>query len=415
MHVITETGALEAFCEALGDAEYITVDTEFMREGTFWPILCLVQVAGPDDAAIIDPLADGIDLEPLWELLENERVLKVMHAAKQDIEIFYNDGDLVPTPLFDTQIAAMVAGFGDQVGYETLIARLAKVHLDKGSRFTDWSHRPLSDSQLDYALADVTHLRPAYEKLRERIGSNGRLDWITEEMAALADPAAYEVIPAEAWRRLKPKRNQPRYLAMLQAVCAWREREALDRDLPRNRILRDDVLSQIAARPPEDEKSLSRVRGVPKNFASGKLGKGLLAAIEAGRNVADADAPSIPEPLQMPPGAGPLMDLLKVLLKYKCDKHNVAQKLIATTADLEAIAADDNADVAALKGWRREIFGDDALRLKAGEIALAAGRGRVRIVETEPAAPEDDPEEPPKRPRRRRRKPRDADSAKDAD
>jgi ribonuclease D len=406
MHVITESGDLAAFCGVLADAEYITVDTEFMREGTFWPELCLVQVAGPDDAAIIDPLADGIDLQPLWDLIADENVLKVMHAAKQDIEIFYNDGGVVPVPLFDTQVAAMVAGFGDQVGYETLIAKLAKVSLDKASRFTDWAHRPLSDSQLEYALADVTHLRPAYERLRERIGGNGRLEWIAEEMAALADPAAYAVVPEEAWRRLKPKRNQPRYLAMLQAVAGWREREAMARDLPRNRILRDDVIAQIAARPPENEGALSRVRGVPKNFASGKMGQGLLAAIEAGRALPNADAPSIPEPLQLPPGAGPLIDLLKVLLKYKCDTHNVAQKLVATTADLEAIAADDDADVAALAGWRHEIFGADALRLKAGEIALAAGRGRVRIVETEPPDPEAEaaPEAAPRRARRRRRK-----------
>jgi len=384
MNVITDTDALAALCDRLSSADYVTVDTEFMRESTFWPILCLVQVAGPEDEAIIDPLADGIDLTPLYDLIADKNVLKVMHAAKQDIEIFHHEGGVTPVPLFDTQIAAMVAGFGDQVGYETLIAKLTKVRPDKGSRFTDWSQRPLTKAQLEYALADVTHLRPAYEKLRRRIEENGRLAWVEEEMVKLADPALYEVIPEEGWRRLKPKRNQPKYLAMLQAVAAWRDREAMARDLPRNRLIRDDVLSQIAARPPEDEKALSKVRGIPKNFAGGRLGQGLLEAIEEGRATPPERAPSIPDPVELPPGAGALMDLLKVLLKFKCDTRQVAQKLVATVADLEAIAADDNADVPALKGWRREIFGNDALRLKAGEIALAAGCGKVRIVEVSP-------------------------------
>ncbi|MGB0572520.1 MAG: ribonuclease D [Alphaproteobacteria bacterium] len=385
MNVISDTDALVAFCDAVSTAEYITVDTEFMRESTFWPILCLVQVAGPDDEAIIDPMADGMDMSPLYDLIANENVLKVMHAAKQDIEIFHHEGGVTPVPLFDTQIAAMVAGFGDQVGYETLISKLTKVRPDKGSRFTDWSHRPLTDAQMDYALADVTHLRPAYEKLRRRIEENGRLAWVEEEMVKLADPALYEVVPEEGWRRLKPKRNQPKHLAMLQAVAAWRDREAMARDLPRNRLMRDDVLAQIAARPPEDEQSLQRMRGIPKNFASGRLGQGLLAAVEEGRALPHDQAPTIPEPVELPPGAGALMDLLKVLLKFKCDTNKVAQKLVATVPDLEAIAADDNADVAALKGWRRDIFGDDALRLKAGEIALAAGHGKVRVVEVGPA------------------------------
>jgi len=381
MKVITDTGALAAFCEALSSAEYITVDTEFMRESTFWPILCLVQVAGPDDEAIIDPLAASIDLKPLYDLIANENVLKVMHAATQDIEIFHHEGGVTPQPLFDTQVAAMVAGFGDQVGYEGLIAKLAKVRLDKASRFTDWSHRPLSESQLEYAMADVTHLRVAYEKLRARIEENGRIAWVEQEMIKLADPAKYEVVPEEAWRRMKTKRAQPRYLAVLQAVAAWRDREAMNRDQPRNRILRDDVLSQLAARPPENPKALSRVRGIPKGFADGKMGRSLMEAIEAGRNLPEDEAPELPPIVELPPGAGPLMDLLKVLLKFKCDTHDVAQKLVATVADLEAIAGDDDADVAALRGWRREIFGEDALRLKHGEIALGAGMGKVRMVE----------------------------------
>ena len=381
MDVITDTGALAAFCEALSSTEYITVDTEFMRESTFWPILCLIQVAGPEDEAIIDPLAAGIDLAPLHDLIANEKVLKVMHAASQDIEIFHHFGGVTPQPLFDTQIAAMVAGFGDQVGYEGLIAKLAKVRLDKASRFTDWSRRPLSESQLEYAMADVTHLRVAYEKLRARIEENGRIAWVEQEMVKLADPARYEIVPEEAWRRLKPKRAQPHYLAVLQAVAAWRDREAMTRDQPRNRILRDDVLSQIAARPPENPTSLSHVRGIPKGFADGRMGRALMEAIEAGRNLSESNAPELLPLIELPPGAGPLMDLLKVLLKFKCDTHDVAQKLVATVADLEAIAADDEADIPALQGWRREVFGEDALRLKHGEIALGAGMGKVRMVD----------------------------------
>ncbi|HCP00494.1 MAG: ribonuclease D [Alphaproteobacteria bacterium] len=384
MNIINKTDALAALCGRLADADYVTVDTEFMRESTFWPILCLVQVAGPDDEAIIDPLADGIDLSPLYDLIGNDNVLKVMHAAKQDIEIFHHEGGVTPKPLFDTQIAAMVAGFGDQVGYETLISKLTNVRPDKGSRFTDWSQRPLTDAQLEYALADVTHLRPAYEKLRRQIEKSGRLEWIEEEMVKVADPKIYEVVPEESWRRLKPKRNQPKYLAMLQAVAAWRDREAMDRNLPRNRLMRDDVLAQIAARPPEDEHSLQRMRGIPKNFASGRLGQGLLAAISEGRAMPNDRAPTITEPVSLPPGTGALMDLLKVLLKFKCDTRQVAQKLVATVADLESIAAASDADVPALKGWRRDIFGNDALRLKAGEIALAANHGKVQIIEISP-------------------------------
>jgi len=340
-----------------------------------------VQVAGPEDEAIIDPLADGIDMSPLYDLIADESVLKVMHAATQDIEIFHHEAGITPRPLFDTQVAAMVAGFGDQVGYEGLISKLAKVSLDKASRFTDWSARPLSDSQLEYALADVTHLRPAYEKLRARIEENGRIAWVEQEMIDLAAPEKYAVVPEEAWRRLKPKRNQPRFLAVLQAVAAWREREAMNRDLPRNRVIRDEVINQIAARPPENPKALSRVRGIPKGFVEGKLGRGLMEAIEDGLDLPANEAPELPPVPELPPGAGPLMDLLKVLLKYKCDRHQVAQKLVATVPELEAIAADDNADVHALNGWRRDLFGEDALRLKRGEIALAAGQGKVRVVE----------------------------------
>ena len=304
MKVITNTGALTAFCEALKTADYITVDTEFMRESTFWPILCLVQVAGPEDEAIIDPLADGIDLSPLYDLIADENVLKVMHAASQDIEIFHHFGGVTPQPLFDTQIGAMVAGFGDQVGYETLIAKLTKIRPDKGSRFTDWSQRPLTDAQLEYALGDVTHLRPAYEKLRRRIEENGRLAWVEEEMVKLADPALYEVVPENGWRRLKPKRNQPKYLAMLQAVAAWRDREAMARDhaaqpAPARRCAGPD------RRPPARRRT-SHCRGsgaYRKGFVEGTpRSQGLLDAVE--RRSREA-LPSRARPLTLPE---PLVD-----------------------------------------------------------------------------------------------------------
>lgn len=389
MTLITDPQALAAFCKDLSGADYITVDTEFMREGTFWPHLCLVQLAGPEGAAAVDPLAEGMDLAPLHALLDDERILKVMHAARQDVEIFYHDTGIVPSPLFDTQVAAMVCGFGDQVGYETLVAKLAKKRLDKASRFTDWARRPLSDEQIEYALGDVTHLRVVYEKLRVQIEAADRVDWIDEEMAVLCDPATYAVVPADAWRRLKPKRNDPRYLAVLAAIAAWREETAMERDMPRNRVLRDDILVQLATRPPENAAALSRVRGIPRGFAEGRMGKGLIEAIEAGLATPPSEAPVLPDTLELPRGAGPLVDLLKVLLKFKCETHDVAQKLVASVADLEAIAASDSAAVPALHGWRLDVFGADALRLKHGELALSAGRRSLRLVPLDGAAPEE--------------------------
>lgn len=380
MSLITTSAALAEVCRSLANADYLTVDTEFMREGTFWPRLCLLQIAGPDDAVAIDPLADGIDLTPVLELLADTSIVKVMHAARQDMEIFFHMTGELPQPLFDTQVAGMVCSLGDQVGYEVLIAKLTGARLDKSSRFTDWSHRPLSDAQLNYALGDVTHLRPAYEALLERVEESGRLHWIEEEIALLCDPAIYRFDPVEAWRRLKPKRTEPRYIAILQAVAAWREREAMSRDIPRNRIVRDDILLQIAAHPPTEAKALDRVRGLPRGFANGRLGAGLLEAVHEGMALSPELAPKAPPKRDLPAGIGPLTDLLKVLLKHKCEEHQVAQRLVANVSDLELIAADDNADVAALGGWRREIFGDDALRLKHGQVALAATGTRVRLV-----------------------------------
>lgn len=380
MSLITTSAALAETCKSLARADYLTVDTEFMREGTFWPRLCLLQIAGPDDAVAIDPLADDIDLSPVFELLADTSIVKVMHAARQDMEIFFHMTGELPQPLFDTQVAAMVCGFGDQVGYEVLISKLTGVRLDKSSRFTDWSRRPLTDEQLNYALGDVTHLRPAYEALRAQVEEAERLHWIEEEITLLSDPAIYRFEPAEAWRRLKPKRPEPRYLAVLQAVAAWREREAMNRDTPRNRVIRDETLLQIAAKPPADAASLDRVRGLPRGFSNGKLGAGLLAAIAEGKALSPDLAPAAPPKRDLPPGIGPLTDLLKVLLKHHCEENQVAQRLVANVSDLEQIAADDDADVTALSGWRRELFGEDALRLKHGEVALAATGTRVRVV-----------------------------------
>jgi ribonuclease D len=380
MTLITNSAALAETCKSLARADYLTVDTEFMRESTFWPRLCLLQIAGPDDAVAVDPLADGIDLAPLLELLMDTSIIKVMHAARQDMEIFFHMTGELPRPLFDTQVAAMVCGFGDQVGYEALVAKTTGARLDKSSRFTDWAQRPLSDAQLQYALGDVTHLRPAYETLRARVDEEGRGDWIEQEIALLCDPAIYRVEPAEAWRRLKPKRNEPRYLAVLQAVAAWREHEAMTRDLPRNRVVRDETILQIAARPPTDAAALDRVRGLSRGFSNGRLGAGLLEAVAAGLALAPEKAPTAPQKPDLPSGIGPLTDLLKVLLKQRCEEHQVAQRLVANVSDLEQIAADDEADVAALKGWRRDLFGADALRLKHGEVALAATGTHVRLV-----------------------------------
>lgn len=383
MTLIADNASLAAFCERLSHAEFITVDTEFMREKTFWPQLCLVQVAGPDEARAIDPLAPGMDLAPLFELLANPKVLKVFHAARQDVEIFLHLSGAIPTPLFDTQVAAMVCGFGDAVGYETLATQLAKARIDKSMRFTDWSARPLSERQLHYALSDVTHLRVAYEKLRRRLDKNGRLRWLDEEMAVLTDPATYRTEPEDAWRRLKPRSSSPRFLAVLRELAAWREREAQERDLPRQRVIRDEALLEIAAHAPTTVADLARTRGFSKSVAEGRQGAALLEVVGRGLAVPESDCPQPPERIELPRGLAPVVDLLKVLLKLKCDDHDVAQKLVASSSDLELIAADDNAQVPALLGWRRELFGEDALKLKHGRIALALAQGgkRLRLLE----------------------------------
>lgn len=383
--LITTTEALAAFCARLSTAEFVTVDTEFMREKTYWPQLCLVQVGGPDEAWCIDPLAEGIDLTPLHDLMRDTKILKVFHAARQDLEIFYNAMGSFPTPLFDTQVAAMVCGFGDSVGYETLAVKLAKASIDKSMRFTDWARRPLTDKQVRYALSDVTHLRVVYEKLARRLEKTGRAHWLSEEMAILTDPANYSVTPSEAWRRLKTRTKTPRFLGVVKELAAWREVEAQTRDVPRQRILRDETLLEIAAHAPTTAEQLERTRGFSRGQAEGKLGKAILEAVERGKVLPESDLPKPPERKDIPPGLGPITDLLKVLLKMRSEEHDVAAKLIASTDDLELIADDDEADVPALKGWRREIFGKDALDLKHGRLALCLSKDgkRVEAVEIE--------------------------------
>ncbi|MCH8182266.1 MAG: ribonuclease D [Proteobacteria bacterium] len=381
MTVISKSAPLAEFCDRLSRASYITVDTEFMRENTYWSKLCLVQLAGPDEAAAIDVLAQGIDLAPLYDLLHNPKILKVFHAARQDVEIFVYLTGKVPAPLFDTQIAAMVCGFGASVGYQTLAEKLAGARIDKSSRFTDWSRRPLTERQVRYALEDVTHLRTAYEKLAHQLEQSGREPWLEEEMAILTDPATYAANPEDAWRRLKVRSTKPRFLGVLKEVSAWRENEAKSVDVPRNRILRDEALLEIAAHRPKTKGDLVRVRGMGKGLAEGRRGAELLKAIERGENMPESELPRV-EPSKRGNGAaGPVVDLLKVLLKIRSEDHGVAQKMIANVADLERIASLGDADVPALRGWRRDIFGDDALALKRGELAFALRKDKIVLIE----------------------------------
>lgn len=382
MTLIADTETLAAFCARQAGVPYVAVDTEFMRDTTYWPKLCLVQVAGPDEAAVIDALATGIDLGPLYELLVDPKVLKVFHAARQDMEIFHQYmGGRLPAPIFDTQVAAMVCGFGDQAGYDTLARKLTGTHIDKVSRFTDWSHRPLTDRQLDYALADVVHLRPIYEILSDRLEASGRAGWLEEEMAALTDPATYDLHPEEAWLRLKSRSRDPRHLVVLRELAAWREREAQARDVPRNRVLRDEQLLDIAAHTPRTPKNLARTRGLRRDLAEGRIGRAILETVERALALPESERPAPRRKEDLPPGLGPIVDLLKVLLKAKCERHGVAQKLVASSAELEHIAADDEADVRALTGWRREIFGADALALKHGRLALTTSGKRVELIQ----------------------------------
>lgn len=384
MEIITTNEALKAACDRLSGAGYVTVDTEFMRDSTFWPVLCLIQLAGPrpEDEIIIDPLAPDIDLAPFYDLMRNRKVVKVFHAARQDIEIFFHQGNTIPDPLFDTQVAAMVCGFGDSIGYETLVRKLAGGSVDKSSRFTDWSRRALSEKQLQYAMADVTYLRTIYEVLAKRLTQTKRAHWVAEEMAVLQDPDTYAMRPENAWKRLKMRFRGQRGLAVLVEIAAWRERQAQERDIPRSRTMKDDALYEIATQIPKTTSDLDGLRAVPKGFSNSRLAPGLMEAIERGLAMKEEDVPVVEGPEPLPAGVGPLVELLKVLLKQKCEEHDVAQKLVANVSDLELIAAHAEADVSAMKGWRREIFGEDALRLKRGELAIGAKGKKIVLIDT---------------------------------
>jgi ribonuclease D len=376
MDLITTTHDLTDACDRLARHPSITVDTEFLRETTYYPLLCVAQVASADEAVVVDALADGIDLKPFYELMANERVLKVFHAARQDIEIVWHEAGLIPHPIFDTQVAAMVLGYGDSISYDQLVQRITGDHLDKSHRFTDWTRRPLSDAQLAYAVSDVTHLRDVYLKLSADLEKQGRTEWMREEMGVLTSPATYRMEPERAWQRLKTRVRKPRELAVLMEIAAWREREAQTRDVPRARVLKDDLVGDIAVQAPTTIERLAALRTLPKGFERSKWSEAIIAAVKRGLA---HDVKALPHlDRHKPPINGQAtVELLKVLLRMTAERHGVAAKVIATTDDLDRIAADDAADVPAMHGWRRELFGEKALALKHGRLALAIERGRV--------------------------------------
>ena len=381
MQIINTTDQLASLCEKLSQEQFVTIDTEFMRDKTYWPKLCLIQIAGDKDIAIIDPLADGIDLAPFYGLMGNPKVLKVIHAGRQDIEIFFHQGQTIPDPLFDTQIAAMACGFSDSVGYETLVGDLTGHRLDKSSRFSDWSRRPLKDHQLKYAAGDVTYLREVYSALHHKLKSNDREDWLEEEVKELTNPMTYTLDPDLAWKRLKLRGPVRKNLGVLIEVAAWRERQAQTRDVPRSRVMKDDLIYEIVSQKPMSLEALDDMRFAQKGLSRIPGAKDLVEAIKRGTKMPKSDWPDVRPPA--PPktkGNGALVELLKVLLKLTSEQHDVAQKLIANVADLEKIASDDAADVKALTGWRRDIFGQQALDLKGGQVAIAIQNGKVRTV-----------------------------------
>lgn len=380
MLVISDTKTLADFSAELAKKPFVAIDTEFMREKTYWPILCLIQAAAEGVEAIIDPLAEGLDLTPFLDVMTDKKVLKVFHAARQDLEIFYKLLDRVPAPIFDTQIAAMACGFGDQIGYEPLMRDLVKAKIDKGSRFTDWARRPLTDNQLSYALSDVTHLRDAYPLLRKKLEDGSRTHWIEAEMEALYDPDLYFIRPENAWRRLKLKGVRKKELGILVSLAAWREGEAQTRDVPRSRILKDEALFELARLHPKTPKDLSKARSISNGYERSSAGAALLDAVKAGAAAPLAELPDIEQPRLAKPPAD-VVELLKVLLKRQCEIYDVAPKLIASSADIEEIARNDDADAPALKDWRREIFGEAALKLKRGEIGLRLNKGAIDLIE----------------------------------
>ena len=383
MNIITTTEALERACDEILQNPYVAVDTEFMRETVYWPQLCLIQAAAGTTEVIIDPLAEGIDLEPFWEVMADERITKVFHAARQDLEIFFHKGgdNLIPRPMFDSQVAAMALGLGDSIAYDALVKALLKRPIDKGPRFTDWSRRPLSQAQLEYALADVTHLRDLYPIMLERLERKGRAEWLGEEMKILTNPETYRLDPEESWRRMKLRKTSTKWLAALRAAAAWRETEAQTRDMPRQRVMKDDAIYEIAGVAPTQPEQLQGLRAVPKGFERSSPARRLFDKMSEALADADAYAPKAEKPAPPPQGVGPTVELLKVLLKYVAEEAGVASRLIATVPDLEKIAASDTPDVDAMKGWRRDVFGEPALRLKRGELSLTLKDGKVCVTE----------------------------------
>src|SRR3954452_8184138 len=378
--LIKDTTTLAALCARLRSEPFITIDTEFMRERTYYPELCVVQLGGERDVAVIDALAPGIELKSLGELLADPAVVKVFHAARQDVEIFLELFGQVPVPIFDTQVAAMVAGFGDQVGYDSLVSSLTGGQIDKAHRFSDWAARPLSASQVAYAAADVTYLRLVYTSLCDRLQRDGRLEWVREEMGVLAEPSTYRADPATLWERLRPRTNNRRMLGLLRAAVAWREREAQRINIPRQRLVKDESLLEIAAVTPTTPEALSRIRGVTRGFAEGRTGTGLLAALQEALALPDSELPAAPRGREGAKPSPALVSLLKVLLAAKCEEHHVAPKLLATSEELDRLAAEDEPDLPVLHGWRREVFGEDALALKSGRITLGVEGKRVKLV-----------------------------------
>ncbi len=381
MHVITTTDDLTKACSRLASADFVAVDTEFMREQTFWPKLCLIQLASADTELIVDPLSPGLDLKPFYELMTNERVLKVFHAGRQDIEIVFTETGAVPHPVFDTQVAAMVCGFGDSVSYSNLVKKIVGKDVDKSSRFTDWSRRPLSQKQLVYALGDVTFLRDIYRHLRDDLARTGRAEWLAEEMGILTDPKTYETHPEDAWRRLKLRVKSRKALAVLMELAAWRERLAQSQNVPRGRILRDEALYDIANQMPTSTDQLSELRTLSDGFSRSARAREIVDAVKAGLARDPSGVPSLNHGNQLSPEAGATLELLKVLLKSCAARHGVAPRLIADAEDLEIIASRKEPDVHALRGWRRQLFGEDALRLKRGELALTLSDGEVVTIE----------------------------------
>ncbi len=387
MHIITKTDDLRSACQHLSQAKFVTVDTEFIRESTFWPELCLIQCATPKDNGgtgyIIDPLADGMDLAPFFELMADDRIEKVFHAARQDIEIIYKLGNLIPHPVFDTQVAAMVCGYGDSISYDQLVFKVTGTRVDKSSRFTDWRRRPLTDKQLNYAIADVTHLRTVYQKLKANLEEQGRANWVTEEMDVLTSPDTYEMLPENAWKRLKLRVRKPRELLMLKELARWREEQAQRFNLPRGRVVKDEAIYEISGNPPASCADLDRYRGLSRGFDKNRWGEAIVELSKKVLDVPKEQLPKLPRPKNAPEGCSAATEMLKLLLKLTAEKEGVAPKIIATVDDLEKIAADDEADVLALKGWRRDVFGLQALKLKHGKLGISYRNRNIVMVDLE--------------------------------